>query len=369
MSIFGRGKKRSDQNPFATLASEEGIGPFEDEASVTRTFRVPPAIESGSAVAIVSPSFGAVGRWPHRADRGRKYLESLGLWVKMMPNAEREDGWASASAAERADDINAAFADDEVSVVLTSIGGNHSNQVIQYLDYDMIRANPKWVQGYSDITVLHWALLQHAGIASLYGPAFTLELAEYPEVFAYTDRWLRAAWFREQPLFFEAARVWTEEFLDFDTRADLSRARRLQPSEGWITVRGGEADGPLIGGCLESICWHLKGSSEWLDLRGAIFFVETSEEAPSPAHVDAYLTDFENMGVFDAISGLVVGRPRGYSDDDRKILWDVVAARTESAGIPVLANLDIGHTDPMLTLPLGIDAHIDATARTLKSHL
>ena len=365
MKIFGRDKGGSN---------DEGAGlspdtSSDEEMKGTRTYRVPPPIEAGSAVAVVSPSFGAVGRWPHRVKQATKYLESLGLWVKVMPNAERQDGWVSASGAERADDLHRAFADDEVSVVVASIGGNHSNQLLPHLDFDLIRENPKWLQGYSDITVLHWALLQHAGMATMHGPRSRLEMAEYPEVFAYTDRWLRAAWFREQPLFFEAARVWTEEFLDFDMQADLSRARRLQPSEGWVTVREGEGEGPLIGGCLETICWHLKGSSEWLDLQGSILFFETSEEVPTPEHVDAYLTDLENLGVFDSISGLVVGRPRGYSEDERKALWDIVAQRTEGSGVPVLANLDIGHTDPMLTLPLGVEARLDATSQTLQSFL
>jgi muramoyltetrapeptide carboxypeptidase len=369
MSIFGRDKKAKAEDPLSALGPGDREDPAGDELKVTRTFRVPPPIETGSAVAVISPSFGAVGRWPHRAERATKYLESLGLWVKVMPNADRQEDWVSAPAEQRADDIHAAFEDPDVSLVLASIGGNHSNQVLSHLDYELIRSHPKWVQGYSDVTVLHWALMQHAGLATLYGPAFTLELAEYPDVFAYTDRWLRAAWFREQPLSFEAARVWTEELLDFDTKADLSRARRLTPSDGWITVRDGSAEGPLIGGCLETICWHLKGSSEWLDLSGSIFFFETSEEVPPPEHVDAYLTDLENMGVFDAIAGLVVGRPRGYSDEDRKTLWDVVARRTEAAGIPVLADLDIGHTDPMLTLPMGVEAHLDATSHTLRSKL
>jgi muramoyltetrapeptide carboxypeptidase len=370
VKIFGRDKREPDGDPLASIAgSDPGSGSAGDPMKVTKSYRVPPPIEEGSAVAVVSPSWGGAGRWPHRVERATKYLESLGLWVKMMPNADRQDGWTSAPAAERADDLHRAFDDDDVSVVLASIGGNHSNQLLPYLDWGLIRSNPKWLQGYSDITVLNWALLKHAGLASMHGPAFTLEMAEYPEVFAYTDRWLRAAWFREQPLRFEAARVWTEEFLDFDKQDDLSRARRLQPSEGWVTIRDGAATGPLIGGCLETICWHLKGSSEWLDLDGSIFFFETSEEVPPPEHIDAYLTDLENLGVFEAISGLIVGRPRGYTDDDRKALWDIVAERTDAAAIPVLGNLDIGHTDPMLTLPIGVDAELDATSRTLQSFL
>ena len=280
-----------------------------------------------------------------------------------MPNASVATGWVAGSPQQRVDDIHAAFADDSVAAVLCGIGGNHSNQLLPLLDYDLIRAHPKIFQGFSDITVLHWAFANHAGLRTYYGPALISELGEYPAVFGYTDRWLRAAWFDDDDLDFDAPAEWTDEFLDWGKKADLERPRAMKPAEGWRTIREGVAEGPLFGGCLETICWHIKGSPEWLDLAGAVLFLETSEEGPSPAHVDAYLTDLDLLGVFDEVAGLIVGRPAAYSAEDAETLWEVVDRRTAAAGIPVLANLDIGHTDPMLTLPLGTAARVDAGAR------
>jgi muramoyltetrapeptide carboxypeptidase LdcA involved in peptidoglycan recycling len=202
------------------------------------------------------------------------------------------------------------------------------------------------------MTVLHYALLKRAGLATFYGPALTLEPAEYPAVFPYTDRWLRAAWFRTESLVFEAANGWTEEFLDFNDQVDLTRAREMTPSEGWVTIAPGRAEGVVIGGCLETICWHLRGQADWIQPDGDLFFFETSEEAPSPAHVDGYLTDLEQLGVFDACTGVLVGRPRGYTSEDRSTLWEIVAGCASRAGVPALGNIDCSHTDPMLTLPL-----------------
>lgn len=326
----------------------------------------PPRVRAGDTVAVVSPSFGAVGAFPHRVERACGYLESLGLNVRLMPNAAGVDAWVSASAEARAEDIHQAFLDDEVAVVLAGIGGNHSNQVLPFLDYDLIRAHPKVFQGYSDITVLHWAILRHASLSTFYGPALVPELGEYPLVLPHTDRFLRAAWFGSEPILFEAAEEWTDELLDWRKQQDLTRPRELRPSEGWVTVRGGEAEGWLLGGCLETVCWHLKGSATWIDPEGAVLFLETSEEAPSPAHVDAYLTDLEQLGVFEAVAGLVFGRPYGYDEERTKALWRVVAERTEAASIPVLANVDLGHTDPMLTVPLGASARLNAEARRLE---
>jgi muramoyltetrapeptide carboxypeptidase len=314
-----------------------------EQRSILRDLVAPPRVRAGDTVAIISPSAPAVGWWPHRVERGRAYLESLSLKVRVMPNAGGKAGWVSASPEARAADIHEAFLDDRVRVVLASIGGNHANQILPHLDFELLAAHPKILQGYSDVTVLLWAIAQRSGLRTFHGPALTVEMAEFPAVLPYTDR-----------------------FLDFFTKADLSRARGLRPSPGWITLRSGVAEGPLVGGCLETICWHLKGSAFWPDLSGAILFLETSEEAPSPAHVDAYLTDLEQLGVFDSIAGLILGRPMRYTDEQAKALWHVAEERTASAGIPVLGNVDLGHTDPMLTLPIGVAARVDAGGREFR---
>jgi muramoyltetrapeptide carboxypeptidase LdcA involved in peptidoglycan recycling len=210
------------------------------------------------------------------------------------------------------------------------------------------------------MTVLHWALLKHAQLATFYGPSLVLEMAEYPEVLQLSDRSLRAAWFGDAPMRFERSDEWTEEFLDFDAKLDLERPRAKRSDAGWRWLQPGSASGPLMGGCLETIMWHLKGSSEWLDLAGAVLFLETSEEAPGPPDVDAYLTDLANLGVLDQITALVLGRPMFYSPEDTESLWEVVARHTSGRSMPVLANIDCGHTDPMLTLPLGIAVRLDS---------
>ena len=225
-----------------------------------------------------------------------------------MENARRSDGWASAPPEARVADLHAAFLDDEVAVVLAGIGGNHANQLLPLLDFDLVAAHPKVFQGFSDITVLHWAFLRHAGLGGFYGPMLVDGARRVPGRPPESDRSLRAAWFGDEPLRFEPAAAWTDEFLDWEQQLDLTRARTLHAGEGWVALRGGRAEGWLLGGCLETICWHLKGSSAWVEPGGAILFLETSEEAPSPAQVDAYLTDLEQLGVFDRAAALVVGR-------------------------------------------------------------
>jgi muramoyltetrapeptide carboxypeptidase LdcA involved in peptidoglycan recycling len=327
---------------------------------------IPPRPRPGSKVAIVSPAAPAVALFPHRVERGMGYLRGLGLEPVLMPNAAAIDRWVAGSPQARADDLHKAFADPDVSVVLCGLGGNHSHQVVPHLDWNLLRANPKVFQGYSDITTLLWAIGRHAGLRTFHGPSLLAELGEYPEVLPFTDRYLRAAWFGSDPLVFTPAEAWTDEFLDWWKKADLERPRRLKPGVGWLTLHPGVAEGPLIAGCLESVCWHLKGSTDWLDLTGAVLLLEPSEncfvDISSPPFIDSHLTDLARLGVFDTIAALVFGRPYGYRDEDLPVLWELVARHLAPSGIPVLANVDCGHTDPMLTLPLGARARIDTEA-------
>lgn len=326
--------------------------------------RAPPPAIPGSTVAVICPSAPAVALWPHRVSAGTRFLERSGYQIRIMPNAGLQTGWTAGTGEQRAEDLNAAFEDPDVSVVLAAIGGNHSAQMLPFVDFDLIAQNPKIVQGYSDTTVLLWAVAKHAGLRTFHGPALVSELGEYLEPLPYTATWLQSAW-TDSWSDITPSDVWTDEFLDWDQRADLERPRNLKRGNGWHCIRSGRADGPLLGGCLETIIWHLAGTPEWIQPEGAILFLETSEEAPSPAHIDAYLTTLARIGAFDSAAGLLFGRPYGYTDADKQQLFEVVERRTAASGIPVLADVDIGHADPMLTLPIGAPARLDAGAKKL----
>ena len=127
-------------------------------------------------------------------------------------------------------------------------------------------------------------------------------------------------------------------------------------------MKGGHAEGILIGGCLESL-QHLRGTPYWPDLgqwEEAILFFETSEEKLAPSTVDGILMDYENRGVLERIRDLLVGRPYAYTPEERRELREVVLERTQRYGFPVVADMDFGHTSPMFMLPLGCRALIDA---------
>ncbi len=337
----------------------------------------PRVLRKGDTIGIISPSSGAAGLFPHRVERGRAALESLGFRVVLAEHAMGRRGWVSGTPEERAADLHRMFADPDVKAVMAAIGGDHSGQLLPHLDFDLIAANPKVFVGFSDVTVLNLAIHARTGLVTFNGPTLMTDFAEFPEPPAYSvEHFLRAV---AEPIGGGApigeavptpapigdlapAPGWTDEFLDWGTKADLTRPRALKPSSGWTWLKSGRGEGPLLGGCIESM-QHLRGTPYWPDFHGALLFLETSEDKPSSAWVDGVLADYENMGVLAAASGLLFARPYGYDEEEREALRRVILERTRAYSFPVLADVDFGHTSPMLTLPVGVRAVLDADAR------
>jgi muramoyltetrapeptide carboxypeptidase LdcA involved in peptidoglycan recycling len=319
-----------------------------------------PRLQPGDTVGIVSPSWGGAGMFPHRLERGIRQLEALGFRVKIAPHALNQRGFVSDTAENRAHDLHLMVADPEVTAIMAAIGGDHSCHLLPLLDYTLIRDHPKIWIGYSDMTVLNVAIWHKTGLVTLNGPALLTDLAEYPRMFEYTEQYLLKAVATAAPIGeVRPSAYWTEEFLDWGTQQDLTRPRKLEVSEGWVWLKPGRAEGTLIGGCIESL-QHLRGTEYWPTWEDAILFFETSEERPLPSTVDALLMDYQNMGVFDRLQGMIVGRPMRYSSDEKRELRERILERTERYSFPVITDMDFGHTSPQFTLPLGCRALIDS---------
>lgn len=319
----------------------------------------PPRLREGDAVGVISPSWGGGAAYPHRVERGTAYLESLGFRVKIAPHAMNSAGYVSDTPENRVADIHAMFRDPEVKAIFVTIGGDHSCHLLPLLDWGLIRAHPKIFVGWSDAHVLSVAIWQTTGLVTFNGPAIMTEIADYPTMPEYSERYMLAVLCApEPPGVVEPSDWWTEEFLDWDEKEDLTRARSRQRSDGWTWLKGGSAEGVLVGGCLETM-QHLRGTSYWPRWEGTVLFLETSEEKPDPERVDGILMDYENMGVFERIRGLLFGRPMCYEPEEREQLREVILERTSKYDFPIIADMDFGHTSPMLTLPVGCRAVVD----------
>jgi muramoyltetrapeptide carboxypeptidase LdcA involved in peptidoglycan recycling len=322
-------------------------------------------LRPGDTVGIVSPSWGGAAHFPHRVERGIEQLHALGFKTKLGTHALNSTGAVSDNSENRAADIHAFLLDPDVRLVLAAIGGDHSCHLLPLLDFQLIKSHPKLFMGFSDMTVLNVAIWTATKLVTLNGPALLTDFAEYPTMLAYTREWFLKAVTDARPLGRLApSPVWTEETLDWRTKRDLERPRAFQESSGWHWLKAGASEGTLIGGCLESL-QHLRGTPFWPNWHNVMLFFETSEERPSPETVDGILMDYENMGVFESLVGMLVGRPMRYSDQEKRALDEVLLERTKRYNFPIVSCMDFGHTAPQLTIPLGCRARIDTTTEAV----
>lgn len=335
----------------------------------TLTPTKPRALNVGDRIAIVSPCWGGPSVFPQRYEAGKRQLvEALKLEVVEMPHARADAAWLDRNPRARADDLLSAFVDPTVKGIVASIGGDDAVRLIPYVDLDVIRANPKAFLGYSDTTVVGFGCLK-AGLVSFYGPTIMSGFAENAGPFDYMISSVRNVMFSDKP----TGRVepnhegWTVERLDWADPGEQNRRRILRPATRPRVLRGiGRVQGRLVGGCADTL-ETLKGTEWWPPLdywKGAILFYETSEEQPSPVMVARWLRNLAAQGVLQVLGGILFGRPGGsrlpelaHDAYDSAIIQ--VLDEADLDRLPVLANLDFGHTEPVFTIPYGIKAEID----------
>jgi len=323
----------------------------------------------GDTVAAVTLSWGGPGTFPYRYEIGKKQLEEeFQVKVVEMPNTLRDAGWLSENPQARADDLMRAFSDPSINGIISTIGGDDSIRILPYLDYDLIRKNPKVFLGFSDTTVTHLACLK-AGIVSFYGSAIMTGFAENGGMFPYLVESVRRTLFSPHVIgqLEPSKNGWTAEILDWAEPAHQTQKRKLLPSSEWRFLQGtGSHKGHLFGGCIEVLGW-LRGTEVWPlpeFWKDAILFLETSEDAPPPIEVTRSLRVLAAMGVLKQINGLLIGRPGGqvpvekFSEYDDAVM-QVVNTEEGLRDLPVVTMMDFGHTDPIMVLPIGIECEID----------
>jgi len=324
----------------------------------------PKRLEMGDTIAIISPSAGLAAVIPHRLDNAIKFLESEGYKIKEFPCTRKNNGWESAPAKDRARDIMDAFLNKEIKAIVCSIGGNTVNKTLEYLDFKKIKNNPKILCGYSDTSVLHYAINKKSKFVTFYGPCAMTQFAEHPKPLEYTlDHFNRAVSGKTIGKIIPS-KNWTDETLDWGQKKDLERPRILRKNNGFEWLKKGKAKGRIIGGCLHSIV-HLLGTEYWPDHKDKILFIELPEgptfdmSEPLP-EVDAMLCDLRLAKIFKEIKGLIIGRPFKYSDKEVESFKRIILENTSDYNFPILYGVDVGHTDPQITIPLGINVEVDS---------
>ncbi|GAB3761376.1 S66 family peptidase [Microlunatus parietis] len=311
---------------------------------------VPAKLRPGDTVRVIAParSRAFVLDHDHSAVIERRFAE-LGLRVTFGRHVDERDAFESSSIESRVADLHEAFAAPEVRGILTVIGGFNSNELLPYLDWELVAANPKIFCGYSDITALQNAILARTGMITYSGPHWsTFGMRDHLEP---TVAWFRQACLADEPYPIRAAGSWTDDpwFLDQDDRT-------VRPTDGWWALTPGTARGRLVGGNLCTLNL-LQGTPWWPSLDGAVLAVE-DDYLTNPHEFARDLTSLLQLPDAAGLRGLLIGRFQANSGVTRDLLEEIVRRQPVLAGLPVLANLDFGHTNPIATLPIGGDVEL-----------
>lgn len=336
---------------------------------------IPKGLKKGDKVAIVSLSWGGAGDGEihNRYLTGKKRLEEVfGLQVVEMPSALKGSAYVHEHPEERAKDWMAAFKDPSIKGIICNIGGNDTIRLLPFIDYDVIRDNPKIFMGYSDSTINHF-MCYKAGLRSYYGPSVLMEFSENIAMHDYVIEAVQKTLFNNKTIGpIVSASHWTSEYLPWDVAENNQKQRIMQvESHGYEILQGSETvKGPLLGGCIEVINW-MRGTELWPDLdewRGKILFLESSEEKSSPDAISYMLRAFWATGIIDVISGIIVGKPQGevYYDEYKDVYKEVIGQQCGRPDLPILYNVNFGHASPITVLPIGAMAEINCKDKSLK---
>ena len=310
-------------------------------------------LKKGDKVAIVAPTGG--GDLISRSVReiATRRLNSIGLEPVFYPTTFRKVEMSKQDKIDRAKDINSAFSDPNISGILTILGGHSSVHVLEYLDFDMIKDNPKLFCGYSDVTILNAALYSKTGLKSLSGPHYSS--FGMSSGFEYTlDSFKDLAFHPEQEVMYLQSREWSNDawYMDQDNRTFIQ-------NEGPLIVNAGYAKGTLIGGNLCTMAL-LTGTTYLNTLDdNVILFIEDDFET-NLSTFDRILFNLTEAIGRDRIKAILLGRFETQSNISQEDIKSLFKHRHYFSEVPIVANLDFGHTTPMLSLPYGGKAEIEA---------
>ncbi len=334
-------------------------------------------------VGIVSLSSGILGEASvrHEAELGLKRLRDYGLEVKFLPHALKGLEYVRDHPEKRAEDLLRAFRDPELDMILCAIGGDDTYRLLPWLfDRDELRLalSEKVFLGFSDTTINHF-MLHRLGLPTFYGQAFLPDICELDrEMLPYTRRCFEELISTGTVREIAPSEVWYSSREHFSPD-QLGVPLISHPNRGFELLQGPPAfSGEILGGCIDSMYDMLCGAGhgdmpalcekyrlfpsaeEW---RGKLLLLESSEEKMPPEAYRKALEVLKERGVFAAVSGVLVGKPmdEAWEREYKELLVEVA----DDPGLPILANLPVGHAQPRCILPFGAEARVDAVRQRI----
>lgn len=313
----------------------------------------PSRLEVGDEIRVIAPS-KSLDIIAHEIRQNAMHCleHELGLRISFSHHANESDVFASSSIDARVRDLHDAFSDKHVKAILTVIGGYNCNQLLDHLDYQLIKSNPKILCGYSDITALSCAINKMASLVTFSGPHFsTFGCVQDMD---YTIDNFKRCLMAKEPVEILASSTWSDDewYLDQNNR-------NILPNDGLIVINHGKAEGRIVGGNLCTLNL-LHGTKFMPDLNDTILFIE-DDYLVFPEIFDRDLQSLIMQPGFSEVRGIVIGRFQRASKMSFDLLADICRRKTELSDMPIIANADFGHTMPLFTFPVGGHAKIDAT--------
>ncbi|WP_428388837.1 S66 peptidase family protein [Mucisphaera sp.] len=309
----------------------------------------PKALEPGDTIAFVAPA-GELDQ--ERIERAQVRLADMGFKIVIPPNLYRKHGYLAGSDHERAAELMAVFQDPEIDAIFPGTGGYGATRILELLDYEVIRANPKVFIGFSDITALHAAFHQRAGLVTFHSPNPMWGLGSESNLRPFSADY-----------FWRALLKSSYEAEDAEPYVIKSDERVEVPVE---TMVGGIARGQIVGGNL-SLVQAVTGTPYQYDTVDKILYLEDIGEAPY--RVDRMLRQMKDSGQLDQISGAILGRftrrAREDTSNETTTMREVLEDYFLNLGVPIIKNFPAGHVADNATLPFGVLVEMDADAQTI----
>jgi muramoyltetrapeptide carboxypeptidase len=313
----------------------------------------PNKLREGDNILVVAPSSNMLALSSEAVTRGIRNIEEIGFNVTIHPSCRGNYKGTSGSPRDRAKVLMNAFEDNSVDAIMCFWGGYNSNDLLDYIDWDLIRNNPKIFIGYSDITILNTTFYQQSGLVNFQGPAFitfTHDFLMEWEVQVFKQVLMKST----GNYVLTPSPVYVDDPLYFRKPDKLVEKK---PNPGWNIIKEGKTTGRLIGGHIGTLL-VLAGTRFWPDFDDKILFVEEDEEG-NPKNLRRLFRQLEQIGVLEKIKAFLIGRiPKSTGICDDLYVSTLVEDIIESYNYPIITEMDFGHTNPIATVPMGIKAEI-----------
>jgi len=314
---------------------------------------IPPKLRSRDTVRVIasSRSLSIIGKETREIAKNR--FDELELTLTFSKHIGETDNFASSSIKSRIEDLHTAFLDPNVKAIFTVIGGFNSNQLLRYIDWNIIKNNPKIFCGYSDITAMSNAFFAKTGLITYSGPHYsTFGQKLYLE---YTLECFRKCLMEDKPFEILSSSKWSDDEWYIN-----QNDRRLINNKGYLVIQEGNAEGTVIGGNLCTLNL-LQGTEYFPKVQDAILFIE-DDYTSEPHTFDRDLQSLIHQPEFKSVRGIIIGRFQKKSNMTNSLLTQIIETKKELSNLPIVANVDFGHTDPKITIPIGGHVKIQASS-------